>query len=223
MIFVFIMFIILILGVIEIKRGFFFQIVSRTKDNRVLLTFDDGPHEKFTPQILDILADEKVKAVFFCIGKNMEAQPELVKRILREGHILGNHSYTHSFWIDFGSKEQWKVEIQKTNGIANSIGQKRIRLFRPPYGVSTPKMTGILKDEGMTVIGWTLRSFDTTTKSANTLIQRIESKVQAGDIILLHDTQDITVQSLSGLIQAVKNKGIEFGQLEESLSLQAYA
>lgn len=205
------------------KKGFFFEVISKTSDGKVLLTFDDGPDEKFTPLILDILQKENVRAVFFCIGKNMKGHPSIVKRIISEGHTLGNHSFSHNYWIDFGSKRSWEKEIGATNSIAGSIVGKKLRLFRPPYGVCTPNIKPVLEASNMSTIGWSLRSYDTTIKKENRLSKRIISLVRPGDIILLHDTQLVTVKSLTDIIRGVRMKGYEFGNFEQSITTHAYA
>lgn len=165
--------------------------VFRTNYNEILLTFDDGPNE-YTPQILDILKNENVgeyniKVAFFLIGRNAEQHPELVKRMADEGHIIGNHTYSHPDLIQT-SFIAGKYEILECQRILGGYGQRK--WFRPPYSGLTYELTEWLKEEGFTVIHFTIQK--------HTL-----ENLQPGDIILLHDTERV-VRDLPEIIQKIK-------------------
>src|SRR6187402_2863243 len=173
-----------------IHSGFYMPVVCNGNQNEkfVALTFDDGPVESGTPAILDILKHNKVTAAFFCIGNRMKSQPELVKRIINEGHVVGNHSYSHHFFFDLFPKIKMKSELNATNSAVITITNREPRFFRPPYGVTTPVLAQAVNECNMQAVGWSLRSLDTITTDSNKLIDKIEKNVKAGDIILLHDT-----------------------------------
>lgn len=213
----------LALGSVFIQWNFY--VASRykgKKDQRIALTFDDGPLP-LTETILDILKAEKVPAAFFCIGKNMAAHPELLQRIVADGHVLGNHTYTHSFSFDWQSAATMKAELAKTNETAQQITGKKLRLFRPPYGVTNPNLAKAIAATGMQSIGWNLRSFDTKAKSEAALLKRLLRQLKGGDVILLHDTIPVTAAVLTSFIQEARKRGFIFAPLDEVLSVSPYA
>lgn len=215
---------ILTIGATLIRLNFFIR--SRhhgsRNSNQIALTFDDGPAAQ-TPRILDILKDENVPAAFFCIGKNVDEKPELVLRYVDEGHLLGNHSYMHGKTFDLKSSFEMTKEIKRTNESVFRITGKKMRLFRPPYGVTNPSLARAVKDTQMESIGWSLRSFDTQAKSADRLLQRILRQIKGGDVILLHDSIETTTDMLPFLIQSCRKKGFTFVRLDKLLELNAYA
>ena len=134
------------------------------KEKKISLTFDDGPGI-YTLEILDLLKKYNVKATFFCIGKNIEMYPEIIKQIIDEGHLIGNHSYGHSPFFDFYNAKKIIEEIQKTDTLLEKLTSKKINFFRPPYGVTTPSIRRAIKITGHKVIGWNIRSLDGGTKN----------------------------------------------------------
>jgi peptidoglycan/xylan/chitin deacetylase (PgdA/CDA1 family) len=195
---------------------------GKTSEKIMALTFDDGPNEHYTPQVLDLLAQYKVPATFFVIGKNIKGNENILKKINAEGHIIGNHSYTHSYWIDFKSVDGIKKELSQTTGIVYQLTGKVMRLFRPPYGVITPNLATASNLLNYGVIGWNIRSFDTTKDSAQTISQRIEQKIKPGAIVLLHDTTDKIVQVVEQTLMFAKENGYQIVSLEQLLQIEAY-
>lgn len=149
--------------------------------NDVYLTFDDGPTEEVTPWILDELAKHNAKATFFCLGKNVEANPGHYRRILKEGHAVGNHTYSHLNGWQTNSADYIK-DVERCGNIITS------RLFRPPYGKLKPAQYSLLKDQ-YTITMWDLLSGDFDKKlSGDKCLSKIMRNVQDGSIIVFHDS-----------------------------------
>ena len=190
-------------------------------EKKIALTFDDGP-SIFTLEVLDLLKKYNAKATFFCIGKNVEAHPEIIKQIIAEGHLVGNHSYNHSKFFDFYNAASITDEIQKTDAILEKYTSKKINFFRPPYGVTTPSIRRALKTTGHKVIGWNIRSLDGGTKDLNLIFNRIIKRVSPGGIVLLHDTGSHSVSVLEQFLQFLQQNKYEVISVEELLNLKAY-
>jgi peptidoglycan/xylan/chitin deacetylase (PgdA/CDA1 family) len=215
---------IIIWGSVTIQSNFFTQSLCCGNRNTraVALTFDDGPDGQVTPMILDVLKEHNVKAAFFIIGKKAEQNPEVLKRIDAEGHIIGGHSYTHHFFFDLFSHRSMTVEMKRTSDIVFSIIGKRIQLFRPPYGVINPAVAKAMKSMNYTSIGWSFKSNDTVIKDDDLLLNRLISNVQKGDIILLHDNKTWLVKLLKTFIPYLQNKEFSIDRLDKFLNVQAY-
>jgi peptidoglycan/xylan/chitin deacetylase (PgdA/CDA1 family) len=183
----------------------------------VALTFDDGP-SRYTPRILDILDKYDVKATFFAIGKNVERYPDIACRIVSEGHVIGNHTYSHPFWAPMETPGRIKSEvdqaeaaIQKTTGVSTN-------LFRPPHGWRSPWMAQMLKKNNYTVVTWTVSPDDWSGIGSDVVSKRVLAKTHSGAIILLHDgletkdnfQKDNTIQALPVIISELKNRGYRF-------------
>lgn len=191
-------------------------------EKKIALTFDDGPSE-FTLQVLELLKKYNVRAAFFCIGKNIEKHPEIVKQIIAEGHLAGNHSYSHSKFFDFYNAKKIKAEIEKTDELLKKFTSKKINFFRPPYGVTTPSIRRALKITGHKTIGWNIRSLDGGTKNQELIFNRIIKRVSPGGIVLLHDTASHSVLVLEQFLQFLQQNNYEVISIEELLNLKAYA
>lgn len=194
---------------------------SRNKQS-LTLTFDDGPDPQFTPLILDILRKHRIKAGFFIIGKNIRGNEAILKRITQEGHTLGNHSWTHSYFWDLYSSGRMTKELEQTNTETEIITGKRIKLFRPPYGVINPMVARAIRNTGLMTVAWSFRSFDTTSFDAEQLIRKTLHKVRAGDVMLFHDNAKLTAGILEKIIVSLQEGGFNFISLDEMLKLQAY-
>jgi len=194
----------------------------------VSLTFDDGPNNSYTTKILDILAHYHVRATFFVIGKNAENQPALARRIVREGHVIGNHTYTHPFWAEMEKSQQIKYEIDKGAEAIKSVTGVQPTLFRPPHGWRSPWMIRLAKKEGYTIVTWSVSPDDWQWwVSPKTITNRVLSRVKYGDIILLHDgikTQTPaknTIVALPSIIEGLQARGYHFVTVPEMLILQS--
>ena len=176
-------------GVASPRLSFFGRYVCRGDSSRrwVALTFDDGPDARSTPALLDLLREAKVAATFFCIGKKVAANPELAARILREGHLLENHSYSHSHFTNFFTVAQLHTELAQTQSAIQTVAGVAPKYFRPPMGLSNPHIFRAARALGLQVIGWTARGLDTKSTEPEKIVARIARRLEPGAIILLHD------------------------------------
>jgi peptidoglycan/xylan/chitin deacetylase (PgdA/CDA1 family) len=188
---------------------------------KIALTFDDGPSE-YTLEVLALLKKYNAKATFFCIGKNIETHPEILKQIIADGHLVGNHSYSHSKFFDFYNAKQIQEEIEITDALLEKYTFKKINFFRPPYGVTTPSIRRALNVTGHKTIGWNIRSLDGGTKDQELILNRIIKRVSPGGIVLLHDTASHSVLVLEQFLQFLEQNNYEVISIEELLNLKAY-
>ena len=191
------------------------------KEKKIALTFDDGPSE-FTLEVLALLKKYNAKATFFCIVKNIEKHPKILKQIITEGHLVGNHSYSHSKLFDFYNEDKITDELRKTDELLEKFTSKKINFFRPPYGVTTPSIRRALKITGHKTIGWNIRSLDGGTKNQELIFNRIIKRVSPGGIVLLHDTGKHSVLVLEQFLQFLKQNNYQVVSTEELLNLNAY-
>lgn len=190
-------------------------------EKKIALTFDDGPSE-FTLEVLELLKKYNAKATFFCIGKNIEKHPEIIQKVIAEGHLVGNHSYSHSKFFDFYHEDKITEELRKTDKLLEKYTSKKINFFRPPYGVTTPSIRRALKITGHKTIGWNIRSLDGGTKDQELIFNRIIKRVSPGGIVLLHDTGSHSVLVLEQFLQFLQQNDYEVVSIEELLNLNAY-
>lgn len=216
---------ILIYGSVYIGSDFYMPVVCKvvTEKKQIALTFDDGPVEKNTSLVLDVLKRNNIPAAFFCIGKRMDENKSLSKRIEEEGHVIGNHSYSHNFFFDFFSTKRMVDELERTNKIAEQTIGKKLKLFRPPYGVTTPNLARAVKKNNYSTIGWSVRTMDTVARNKKELLTKITGNIKPGDVILFHDTVDVTTLALQSFIDQVKQQGYELVRLDKLLNIEAYA
>lgn len=192
-------------GVFDIRLGYFIPTLCHLKNKQkrqVVLTFDDGPTE-LTPLFLDLLNRYEVKAIFFCIGRQIAQYPQIVQRIKEEGHLIGNHTYSHIPQNCFASTAVMTQEIQQTDTLLAQLGIVT-PYFRPPYGVTNPHIARAVSRTGKRVIGWDIRSLDTVIKDETRLWSRVVSKLTQGNIILMHDTSERTLHVLEQLLKYLK-------------------
>ena len=216
---------VLIFGAIKIQSNFFINSIceATTTKNEIALTFDDGPADNYTNQILDILQQNNIEAAFFCIGNRIENHPDLIKRINVENHLIGNHSHSHHFFFDLYSTEKMKAELLKTNDLIHGLIGKKPNYFRPPYGVTNPNLAKAIRQLGFHSIGWNIRSMDTVVKVEQKLLNNIIPKLKPGAVVLLHDTAQITIANLQQLIDAIHAKGFKIVRLDKLINIEPYA
>lgn len=204
---------------------------GKPSEKMVALTFDDGPNEPYSSQILDILADYDVKATFFLIGKNVELYPETAKRIVAEGHALGNHSYSHNAnhaLTEYGAKD---LELAQA-AIYNTTGVKP-HLYRPPHGKKSPWELQKVRSDGLIEVTWSVSSNEPNTGSPLVMAQAIVNRTKPGGIILLHDgygtahnsrysDKSLTVEALPLIIEQLQAKGFQLVTVPELLHVLAY-
>lgn len=177
------------------------------------LTFDDGPHEKFTPMLLDGLKDRGVKATFFLMGENIQGKEEIVKRMKKEGHLIGSHSYRHQQLTK--TKENMVLSaIQKNNELIASIVGETPRYLRPPYGDWNDRLEN---DVNMTTVFWTVDSLDWKYQNTAKTVQKILKDTDDGDIILMHDIFQTSVEAALQVIDTLEKEGYTFVTVDELL------
>ena len=186
--------------------------------NKIALTFDDGPHPQYTPLILDILREYNVHATFFLIGENAERNPELVRRILREGHEIGNHTYLHKNLKEHTSGGIYE-EISMAEEAILRIADQRTKLLRPPGGLYDKQVCETAHRLDYDIILWTVDTFDWKHPTPEEIIQTVESNVQCGDIILCHDfiggAPSPTPDAIRKIIPDLLRRGYEFVSVSE--------
>lgn len=206
-------FIVLSVGVIHFPFNYFINATHRFSSNSLLLTFDDGPNDQTTPQILDVLKENNIAAVFFVIGEKAKAHPELIQRMVNEGHVIGNHTISHPPLFAMLSQRKVTEEITQCTETVAAITQRKPVLFRPPIGYTNPNIARAVKELNLRPIGWSLRSFDTVIKNPAALRRRLEKSIRPGMIVLLHDSLPQTADMLPELISSLQQKGITFASL----------
>ncbi|MBW1657491.1 polysaccharide deacetylase family protein [Flavobacterium quisquiliarum] len=191
------------------------------REKKIALTFDDGP-STYTLEVLELLKKYNASATFFCIGKNIEIYPEILQKVIDEGHLVGNHSYSHSKFFDFYHEDKITEELRKTDKLLEKFTSRKINFFRPPYGVTTPSIRRALKITGHKTIGWNIRSLDGGTKNQELILNRITKRVSPGGIVLLHDTGEHSVLVLEQFLQFLQQNNYQVVSIEELLNLKAY-
>ena len=216
--------ILLTIGSVNIRSDFYIKAFSKGKTNEkvITLTFDDGPDKVITPKVLAILDKHNIQATFFVIGQKAKKNGVLLRQISNNNHLVGMHSYKHGFFFDFYRKRDMEKDLLKTEDAVTCIAGKKPLLFRPPYGVTNPNLAKAVRNLDFIVIGWSVRSMDTTIKDAEKITKRVIRKLHPGAVILMHDTKDITPDALDKVIIRAKEDGYRFIGLEEMFGIEAY-
>ncbi|MEO2262751.1 MULTISPECIES: polysaccharide deacetylase family protein [Lachnospiraceae] len=178
---------------------------------KIAITFDDGPSSQCTGRLLDGLKERNVKATFFLIGENAKENPELVKRLDEEGHLIGNHTY-HHVEITKVSDEEAKKEILDTNKVITSITGKSVEYMRPPFGLWQRNLE--MEIEVLPVM-WTIDPLDWTTENVDEIVNKVVTEAEENDIILLHDCYDSSVDAALRIIDILQKKGFEFVTVDQ--------
>ena len=194
---------------IEARQGQPFRIGSSDRLH-VALTFDDGPHPRYTPRILDILREEKIAATFNMVGSMVQKYPETDRRVARAGHEIGCHSFSHP---DLRRLSRTAVEDQiiSASELIERVTGQRPLLFRPPGGFIASPVREVCKEAGLAILLWSVDPRDWTRDATVQSIRSITlEQVRPGAIICLHDTKSGTVRALPGLIADLRAHGYEF-------------
>jgi peptidoglycan/xylan/chitin deacetylase (PgdA/CDA1 family) len=211
-------------GCYYVGSNFFLKVVcsAATDQKEIAISFDDGPATNYTPGILQLLKQHNIKATFFCIGNRIAGNEHIVKQIKEEGHIIGNHSYSHHFWFDMYSSKKMLADMKRMDHEMEKVTGMLPKLFRPPYGVTNPSLKKAILKGGYIPVGWSVRSMDTVIKDENRLLNKITGSLQPGAVFLFHDTSKTTLNILPEFIQEVKNKGYQIIPLDKLLHLAPY-
>ena len=180
---------------------------------RVALTFDDGPHPYYTEQLLDGLKERGVKATFFVTGEHAKLHPDVIQRMYEEGHLIGNHTYSH-IQLRKNNQEAFREELIRTNEVIGEITGGEVLYVRPPYGSWDKSFE---KELNMIPVLWTIDPLDWCSHDASCVVDKVLKKVKENDIILLHDCYDTTVEAAFQIVDELKGKGYLFVTVEELL------
>ena len=183
------------------------------ESKKIALTFDDGPHPYYTEQLLDGLKERDVKATFFVLGKHAEQYPELVERMNDEGHLIGNHTYSH-MQLSQRNSEEFKEELIKTNELIEELTGQEVQYVRPPYGTWDKKFE---QELNMFPVLWNIDTLDWSSKNVAGIVQKVKNKAKDNGIILMHDEYKTTVTAALQIIDELKEEGYEFVTVEELL------
>lgn len=216
--------VLLVRGSASVRASWYLRMRCRARraGRRVALTFDDGPDPQRTPAVLDLLARQGVRATFFVVGARAEAHPELVRRMVAEGHVVGNHSYTHSWRFPFRSLGRTMEELCRTGEVLHRITGRQPRLFRPPFGVTNPTIARAVRRLGLDPVGWSIRSLDTMGQSPERVAARILRRLHPGAVILLHDRCAGSERLVGLLVEGLRSRGLEPVTLPELFDIEAY-
>ena len=186
------------------------------------ISFDDGPATAYTPEILRVLSEHQVQAAFFCIGSRIAGNEQLLTAIRDQGHLIGNHSYSHHALFDLLSSKAMLADLQLMDQQTEQVTALRPRLFRPPYGVTNPALKKAIVQGQYIPVGWSIRSLDTVTRDEQKLLQKVTRALAPGAIILFHDTSKTTLAILPEFLKEVARKGYRIVRLDKMLNLEAY-
>ncbi|MFT3773627.1 MAG: polysaccharide deacetylase family protein [Minicystis sp.] len=210
-------------GVAFLRLGMFVDVVWRgpREARGVALTFDDGPSPEHTPKILDLLDRARVKATFFVIAKKALAHPEVVRDIARRGHAIGVHGYDHDRLLSLRSPQRVSDDIEKAITAVESITGQKPSLYRPPVGLTSPRIARALEWFDVTVVGWSVRALD-GWKGAEPekVAARVARRLGDGAIVLLHDAAErdnfrpASVEALPRILEAMRNRDLEGVRLD---------
>jgi peptidoglycan/xylan/chitin deacetylase (PgdA/CDA1 family) len=207
----FVGFSLLLFEIFNIRNNFFIKSSNEIPKGKmnIILTFDDGPTDN-SIELLNTLNKHEVKAIFFVIGNKLKGNEDIINKIDKNGHIIGNHSWSHGKLYDFGSTNYIYNDIQQANEMIKRITGKIPQYYRPPYGVINPPISKAIKKTNMKIIGWSYRSFDTIFGSRKFMYFRTINSVKDGDILLFHETTNGITEFVDKIIPKLKSKGFNF-------------
>ena len=180
---------------------------------RIAITFDDGPHPKYTEQLLDGLKERGAHATFFVTGEHAELHPDVIKRMQEEGHLIGNHTYSH-IQLRSSNQDQFREELIRTNQVIKEITGEDTIYVRPPYGSWDKSFE---QELNMIPVLWTIDPLDWCSSDASCVVSRVTVKAKENDIILLHDYYDTSVEAALEIVDELMEEGYTFVTVEEIL------
>ncbi len=178
---------------------------------KVALTFDDGPHPVYTPEMLDLLKEKNIKVTFFLLGEQVEKYPDIVKRMNDEGHLIGNHSYKHEQLSKLSSVQACS-QVNRTNELIYAITGKYPEYLRPPFGDWKDRLDC---EVNMIEVLWNVDTLDWSSQNKDKVVSKVMKNVEEGDIILMHDSYESTVKATAEIIDRLQKDGYEFVTVDE--------
>jgi len=180
---------------------------------KIALTFDDGPHPRYTEELLDGLKERNVKVTFFVTGEHAALHPDVIKRIHEDGHLIGNHTYSH-IQLKTDNREIFMEELLETEEVIEEIIGEEVVYVRPPYGSWDKELE---KELDMIPVLWTVDTLDWCSQDASSVVWKVINSVEENDIILMHDYYDVTVTAALQIVDALQKEGYTFVTVEEIL------
>ena len=181
----------------------------------VVMTFDDGPHPRWTPRILEILSEKGATATFFVVGRKAEEHPDVVRAILDRGHAVGLHSYAHDRLFALRSGQRVRDDLERGIAVLEALSGRRPVLFRPPIGHTNPIIARVADALDLTVVGWTVGGRDGVASARPSAVSaRIRRALRDGAIVLLHDSPErgdrepAAVRALPSVLAAIAARGL---------------
>jgi peptidoglycan-N-acetylglucosamine deacetylase len=198
----------------------FTGLASGTK--KLALTYDDGPNDPHTLQLLEVLAKHGVRATFFLIGNFVRERPNIAREVINGGHVVGNHTYTHPL-LTFKSAAVIRKELTDCRSTLQDVIGQHSNLFRPPFGGRRPEVLRIAREFSLTPVMWNVTGYDWTAPPAAEIERKVSSQIRGGDVILLHDgghrqmgaDRSQTVSATDNLIHHYKSQGWQFVTIPE--------
>lgn len=190
------------------------------KEKYIALTFDDGPHHTNTIEILDLLKEYGIEATFFVLGSRAQTYPEIISRMAKEGHDVGNHTWDHSSLTKMSDSEAIE-NLQKSANFINSHTLKPVNLVRPPYGQTNDRVSKMIHSQGWHEIMWDSDSRDWENRNPDRILHRVMHSIRPGGIVLFHDIHPGAAKMLPTLIEAFKANGYRFVTINEMIKLAA--
>ena len=184
-----------------------------TEVHKIAITFDDGPHPVYTPRLLDGLEKRGVVATFFVTGENAAQYPDIIKRMDKDGHLIGNHTYTH-IQLTSANRDKFRSELVKTNETLKQITGKDVTFVRPPYGSWDKSFETELN---MFPVLWNIDPLDWCSHNADCIASKVVEKAGDGDIILMHDYYETSVTAALEVVDILQKRGFQFVTVEEIL------
>jgi peptidoglycan/xylan/chitin deacetylase (PgdA/CDA1 family) len=189
---------------------------------RIALTYDDGPNDPHTLRLLEVLARHQVHATFFMIGRYVQQRPDIAREVVKAGHVIGNHTYTHPNLI-FVSTSATRTELEGCDrALSDAVGEHS-RLFRPPFGGRRPQSLRVARELGLEPVMWNVTGWDWNAPPAEQIVRKVSRQMRGGDIILLHDgghkemgaDRGQSVLATDRLITRYQQEGYEFVTIPE--------
>lgn len=180
---------------------------------KIAITFDDGPHPVYTPELLEGLKKRGIAATFFVTGENAEQYPEIIRQMSEDGHLIGNHTYSH-IQLTSSNREKFRAELVKTNEVLKEITGKDVSFVRPPYGSWDKSFENELN---MFPVLWNVDPLDWCCNNADCIVQKVEKNAKENSIILLHDYYKTSVQAALRIVDDLTKQGYAFVTVEELL------
>lgn len=189
------------------------------------LTYDDGPNDPYTLRLLEVLASQQVRATFFLIGRYVRQRPELVREIVRAGHVVGNHTFTHPL-LTFKSASEIRRELGDCRAALQDAIGEHSNLFRPPFGGRRPAVLQIAHEIGLAPVMWNVTGYDWNAAPAEAIARKVGEQIRGGDVILLHDgghrgmgaDRSQTILATERLLARYRPEGYEFATIPEMMS-----